>query len=180
VAPARAGDSSRAAKLTGITLGAVVAVAAVVFAATQIFGSDEPKPAPNVTQEPTTSADAGAGGGGGDTSAADARPDTVVAILNGTPTQGLARSASDKLIAEGYSDETGMVRTGNNSDQQLQDSKVLFAPGQRRQARDVATILGISARPEAVDESTLAVANGVGGGGDSADVVAVLGLDQAP
>jgi hypothetical protein len=57
---------------------------------------------------------------------------------------------------------------------------VLFAPGQRRQARDVATILGISARPEAVDESTLAVANGVGGGGDSADVVAVLGLDQAP
>jgi hypothetical protein len=183
VAPARAGDSSRAAKITAITLGSIVAVAAVVFAATQIFGGDEPTPAPNVAQEPTSSADAGSGGtgGGGRTDAADARPETVVAILNGTPTQGLARSASDKLIAEGYSDETGMVRTGNNTpDQQLQDSKVLFAPGKRRQARDVASILGISARPEAVDESTLALANGVGGGGDSADVVAVLGLDQAP
>jgi hypothetical protein len=180
VAPARAGDSTRAAKLTGITVGAIVAVAAVVFAATQIFGGDEPTPAPNVTQQPTSSADAGASGGGS-SSAAEARPETVVAILNGTPTQGLAKSASDKLIAEGYSDETGMVRTGNNTpDQQLQDSKVLFAPGKRRQARDVASILGITARPEAVDESTLALANGVGGGGDSADVVAVLGLDQAP
>jgi hypothetical protein len=183
VAPARAGgDSSRAGKITAITLGAIVAVAAVVFGATQLFGGDEPTPAPNVTQPPASSADAGSGGngGGGDTTAADARPETVVAILNGTPTPGLAKSASDKLIAEGYSDESGMVRTGNNSDQQLQDSKVLYASGKRRQARDVAEILGISARPEEVDESTLSVANGVGGGGDSADVVAVLGLDQAP
>ena len=182
VAPARAGDSSRAGKITAITLGAIVAIAAVVFGATQIFGGDEPTPAPNVTQPPASSAAAGSGGngGGGDTTVADARPETVVAILNGTPTQGLAKSASDKLIAEGYSDESGMVRTGNNSDQQLQDSKVLYASGKRRQARDVAEILGINGRPEEVDESTLSVANGVGGGGDSADVVAVLGLDQAP
>ena len=154
----------------------------LAFGATRIFGGDEPKPAPNVAQEPSSSADAGTGnGGGGGTSAADARPDTVVAVLNGTPTQGLAKGAGDKLIAEGYSDATGMIRTGNNTaDQQLPESSVLYAPGKRRQARDVASILDISARPKAVDEGTLAVANGVGGGGDSADVVVVLGLDQSP
>jgi len=182
--PARraSGDSSNAGRITAITIGGIVVVALLAFGATRIFGGDEPKPAPNVAQEPSSSADAGTGnGGGGGTSATDARPDTVVAVLNGTPTQGLAKGAGDKLIAEGYSDATGMIRTGNNTaDQQLPESSVLYAPGKRRQARDVASILDISARPKAVDEGTLAVANGVGGGGDSADVVVVLGLDQSP
>jgi LytR cell envelope-related transcriptional attenuator len=172
------GGSSRAARITAITLASIVALGAVVFAATQIFGSDEENPAPNVAPQPTSSA--AAGGGGGAPSAAEARPETVVAILNGTPTQGLASQARDKLTGEGYSEDTGMIRTGNNTDQQRQDSAIYYAPGKRRQARDVASILGISARPEAVDQDTLALANGVGGGGDSADVVAVLGLDQSP
>jgi LytR cell envelope-related transcriptional attenuator len=103
-----------------------------------------------------------------------------VAILNGTPTEGLASSARDKLVAKGYSDDDGMIRTGNNTDQQRQDSAVFFAQGKRRQARDVASILGISGAPQAVDEDTLALANAAGNGGQSADVVAVLGLDQSP
>jgi hypothetical protein len=172
------GGSSRAARITAITLASIVALGAVVFAATQLFGSDEPNPAPNVAPQPTNSA--GAGGGAGAPSAAETRPETVVAILNGTPTQGLASQARDKLTGKGYSEDTGMIRTGNNTDQQRQDSAIFYAPGKRRQARDVASILGISARPEAVDQDTLALANGVGGGGDSADVVAVLGLDQSP
>jgi hypothetical protein len=44
----------------------------------------------------------------------------------------------------------------------------------------VATILGISATPQPVDADTLALANAAGNGGKSADVVAVLGLDQSP
>jgi LytR cell envelope-related transcriptional attenuator len=170
--------SSSAARITALVLAGVVVVAALAFGATQLFGGDEPKPAPNVTQPPQSSADAGSGGAG--PTAAQARPDTVVAILNGTPTEGLASGARDKLVAKGYSDQEGMIRTGNNTDQQRQDSAVFFAPGKRRQARDVASILGITAAPQAVDEDTLALANATGSGGKSADVVAVLGLDQSP
>jgi hypothetical protein len=176
------GESSRTARITGLVLAGVVALAAVVFAATQLFGGDEPKPAPNVAQNPSSSADAGTDGGDGGTAAspAAARPKTVVAILNGTPTEGLASGARDKLTAKGYSDAEGMIRTGNNTDQQRQDSAIFFAPGKRRQARDVASILGISGAPQAVDPDTLALANATGSGGKSADVVAVLGLDQSP
>jgi hypothetical protein len=149
-----------------------------VFAGTQIFSGGKPKPAPNVAQPPAGTTSAGTGGGS--TSVVNARPQTVVAILNGTPTEGLAGQARDKLTAKGYSGDQGKIRTGNNTDQQRQDSAVFYAPGQRRQARDVASILGVSANPAAVDENTLSLANGVGGGGASADVVAVLGLDQSP
>ena len=88
----------------------------------------------------------------------------------------------DKLIKAGYSDATGLVRTGNNTDQQRQDSAVFFAPGQRRMARDVAHILGISAKPEAIDPDTQALANNTGEGaaGHETDVVVITGLDQSP
>jgi hypothetical protein len=173
------GDTSRTARITAITLACIVALVAVVFAATQLFGGDEPKPAPNVAQEPSGSATPGSGGGSGPT-AAEARPDTVVAILNGTPTAHLASGARDKLVGKGYSDADGMIRTGNNTDQQLQDSAVYYAKGQRKMGRDVASILGITAAPQAVDDDTLALANATGNGGKSADVVAILGLDQSP
>ena len=174
------GGSSSAARITALTLTGVVVLAAIVFAITQLFGGgSSQKPAPNVTQPTQSSAKTGGGGSSGPT-AAQLRPDTVVAILNGTPTEGLASGARDKLIAKGYSDTDGMIRTGNNTDQQRQDSAVFFAPGKRKQARDVASILGISASPQAVDPDTLALANATGTGGKSADVVAVLGLDQSP
>jgi hypothetical protein len=74
-----------------------------------------------------------------------------------------------------------MIRTGNNTDQQRQDSVVLFAPGERRMARDVAEILGITTRPEAVDADTLALADNTGdnAAGHETDVVVVAGADQA-
>jgi len=173
------GGTSSAARITALTLTGVVVLAAIVFAITQLFsGGSSPKPAPNVTQPPQSSAKAGSPSAG--PTAAQARPNTVVAILNGTPTEGLASGARDKLISKGYSNTDGMIRTGNNTDQQRQDSAVFFAPGKRRQARDVATILGVSAPPQAVDPDTLALANATGTGGKSADVVAVLGLDQSP
>jgi hypothetical protein len=112
----------------------------------------------------------------------DQRPNTVVTVLNGTATDGLAGAVRGKLVAQGYSDEVGMIRTGNNSDQQRQDSVVLYAPGKRRMARDVSQILAIRGRPQAVDEDTLALANNTGdnAAGHETDVVVVAGPDQAP
>jgi LytR cell envelope-related transcriptional attenuator len=170
---------SRAARVTAITLASIVAVGALVFAVTQVLGggSDKPATAPNVAASPNGSASPQAS-----TDVSSQRPDTVVAVLNGTPTQGLAGATRDKLLKAGYSDATGLVRTGNNTDQQRQDSAVFFAPGQRRMARDVAEILGITATPEAIDPDTLALANNTGDGatGHATDVVAIVGLDQSP
>jgi LytR cell envelope-related transcriptional attenuator len=183
-APARrdSGGRSRAGRITLITLGGIVGLAVVIFGAMQILGGDggeKQKPPANVAEQPN--ATPGGGGGNPAVDVADQRPDTVVVVLNGTATDGLAGSLGDKLKAEGYSDEPGMIRTGNNTDQQRQDSLVLYAPGQRRMARDIAQILGITSRPEAIDDDTLALANNTGdsAAGHETDVVVVAGADQA-
>jgi len=153
----------------------IVAVAVPVF----LLGGDESAPpTPNTTAEPTT---AGGSGGGAGQSAVAARPETVVTILNGTPTEGLASQTRDKLIAEGYAEDQGMIRTGNNTDQQRQDSVVLYADGKRRQARDVGAILGITSF-EAVDAETQALADATDAtnSGRSSDIVVILGGDQSP
>jgi hypothetical protein len=175
----RGDGSSRAARITLYALGGVVAAALVVFGATQLLGGgDEPKRStPNVTESPSASP-----GGGTTQTAAEQRPDTVVVVLNGTGTDGLASSLAGKLVAKGYSDQEGMIRTGNNTDQQRQDSAVLYARGMRRMARDVAQVLGITTPPEPVDPDTLALANNTGSSatGHETDVVVVAGADQAP
>ncbi len=179
--PARDG-SSRAGRITAMTIGGIIVVALLAFAATQLFGGggNEPKAAPNVAQSPTQTSDSSSGGNA--TSVSDQRADTVVTVLNGTPTQGLAGTTRDKLLKAGYSDAVGMVRTGNNTDQQRQDSAVFYADGQRRMARDVAQVLGITARPEAIDPDTQALANNTGDGaaGHETDVVVIVALDQSP
>jgi LytR cell envelope-related transcriptional attenuator len=146
-----------------------------------VLGGDDSEPPPNTTAEPTSEASTGGGGGGGGQAAATARPETVVTVLNGTPTEGLASQSRDKLIAEGYSDEQGMIRTGNNTDQQRQDSVVLYADGERRQARDVGAILDITAL-EAIDPETQALADATDAtnSGQPSKVVVILGGDQSP
>jgi hypothetical protein len=159
----------------------VLVLGGVAFAGTQIFaGEEEPEPAPNRPTETAGGPSSGSTDGGSDRAAA-ARPETVVVVLNGTPAIGLAADRGEKLIAEGYSDEPGMVRTGNNTDQQRQDSIVLFRSGERRQARDVATILDIDTI-ESIDPETQAFADLTDETGRdlTADVTVILGLDQAP
>ena len=51
-----------------------------------------------------------------------------------------------------------MIRTDNSDDQSRQDSLVLYAADERRQARDVARLLDIS-RTEQIDEETQALAD---------------------
>jgi hypothetical protein len=159
----------------------VVIIAVAVFAAMQVFGGDEggqQTSAPNVTTDPQPTPEGGRGSGGAEVAAA--RPETVVVVLNGTPVQGLASDKSDELVAAGYSEDEGMIRTANNTDQTRQDSVVFYADGQRRQARDVASVLGIE-RIDPADDETQALANSTDETQAlAAEVTVVLGADQTP
>ncbi len=172
-------EPSRAGRVTLYTLLAIAVAAVAVAVPVFLLGDDDPAPVPNTTAESTP--DAATGGGGGGTEAVAARPETVVTVLNGTPTEGLASQSRDKLIAEGYSDEQGMIRTGNNTDQQRQDSVIFFADGERRQARDVGSILDIT-QLEAIDPETQALADATDAtnSGQPSKVVVLLGSDQSP
>jgi hypothetical protein len=172
-------EPSRAGRMTLYTLLAIAVAAVAVAVPIFLLGGDDPAPAPNTTAESTPGA--ATGGAGGGTEAVAARPETVVTVLNGTPTEGLASQTRDKLIAEGYSDEQGMIRTGNNTDQQRQDSVIFFAEGERRQARDVGSILGIT-QLEAIDPETQALADATDAtnSGQPSKVVVLLGSDQSP
>ena len=162
-----------------ISLLAVLVIGAGAFGATRLLGGEDPAPPPNRTADPANETPQPTGDGAA--SAEDTRADAVVAVLNGTVITGLASGTRDKLVAKGYSEEQGMIRTGDNTDQQRQDSVVLYAEGERRQARDIATILDIDAI-EQMDEETQALANNADttGSGESVDVAVITGADQSP
>ena len=126
------------------SVGIVVLAAVVAFGATQISRRRRPQPARPTRPSSPAARPATARRRRRRPSAA-ARPDTVVAILNGTPTDGLAGALRDKLVAEGYSDRAGMIRTGNNTTSSARTRWSCTRSGKRRQARDVAQILDISA-----------------------------------
>ena len=158
--------------LIGIVVLAVAIFVPVYF---MVLSGDDTEPPPNSLAEPggTPTSEAGAG-----ERAAAARPEKVVVVLNGTSVEGLASGERDKLIAAGYAD--GMIRTDNSDDQSRQDSLVLYAADERRQARDVARLLDVS-RIEQIDEETQALADSSDDTGTlPADVVVVLGTDKAP
>jgi hypothetical protein len=171
----RSDDGSR----TGLyTLIGIVVLAIAIFVPVYFMvltGDDETTPPPNPIAEPggTPTSEAGAG-----ERAAAARPEKVVVVLNGTAIDGLASGQRDKLIAAGYAD--GMIRIANSDDQSRQDSIVLYAEDERRQARDVARLLDIS-RMEEIDEETQALADSTDESGTlPADVAVVVGTDKAP
>ena len=167
-------DNSRTGLYTLIGI-VVLAIAIFVPVYFMVLSGDETTPPPNPIAEPggTPSSEAGAGEG-----AAAARPDKVVVVLNGTSIDGLASRERDTLIQAGYAD--GMIRIDNSDDQSRQDSLVLYAADERRQARDVARLLDIS-RMEEIDEETQALADSSDESGTlPADVVVTLGTDKSP
>lgn len=167
-------DNSRTGLYTLIGI-VVLAIAIFVPVYFMVLSGDETTPPPNPIAEPggTPSAEAGAG-----ERAAAARPDKVVVVLNGTSIDGLASRERDSLIQAGYAD--GMIRIDNSDDQSRQDSLVLYAADERRQARDVARLLDIS-RMEEIDEETQALADSSDESGTlPADVVVMLGTDKSP
>jgi hypothetical protein len=169
----RDGDS-RAGLYTLIGI-LVLAVAIFVPVYFTVLSGDDTEPPPNTTADPAATPTVD---GGGSERAIAARPEKVVVVLNGTAVDGLASGERDKLVAAGYAE--GNLRTDNSDDQSRQDSVVLYAPDERRQARDVARLLDIS-RMEEIDEETLALANSSDESGSlPANVVVVLGSDKAP
>jgi LytR cell envelope-related transcriptional attenuator len=176
--PRRTSRPQRDDSRTGLyTLIGIVVLAIAIFVPVyfMVLSGDETTPPPNPIAEPggTPSAEAGAG-----ERAAAARPDTVVVVLNGTSIDGLASRERDSLMQAGYAD--GMIRIDNSDDQSRQDSLVLYAEDERRQARDVARLLDIS-RMEVIDEETQALADSSDESGTlPADVVVMLGTDKSP
>ena len=113
------------------------------------------------------SADAGGGGERSDRRRAAINPANVsVAVLNGTLVPGLAAQIGDRVERFGF--RLGTV--ANGSDQQRQESVVMFSPGHRREAIAVSRKLKIPQR-ERVDAESQALA------GD-ATVVVIAGADR--
>jgi LytR cell envelope-related transcriptional attenuator len=93
----------------------------------------------------------------------------VVAVLNATATSGLARSASAKLTAAGFS--PGFV--GNDA-RVRETTAVLYARGDRDQALEVAKVARVKRKAvRAMDPGTRALV------GADAQVVVAVGSDQA-
>ena len=159
-------------------VGILVLVAAIfVPVYFMVLSGDDSAPPPNPVADPGASPTADTGAGG---RTAEARPEKVVVVLNGTPVDGLASDFRDELLAAGYSDEQGMIRIDNSDDQARQDSVVYYDEDERRQARDVSRLLDIS-RTDQIDEETKALADSSDETGTlPADVVVVLGADKSP
>jgi LytR cell envelope-related transcriptional attenuator len=146
----------------------------------QVLGDDDPAPPPNRATEPVGGPVEDGGGNGASRRLAAARPETVVVVLNGTTINQLAANKREVLIERGYSDEEGMVRTDDATDQARQDSLVLFSSGAQRQARDVAGILDIDS-VERIDPDTQELADLTNPSGElPAEITIILGTDQAP
>jgi hypothetical protein len=171
-APARVPHSKTTIAVLIVVGALVVGVAA--FAATKIFGGgggNEPARVTNNKVTPVT----GAGTSAPRRRAAATPETTTVAVLNGTPIPGLAASTADQLVGDGYKKDN--IATGNNTDQQRQQSLVLYRRGARRQAANVAKILDIRTL-QPVDAETQALANNAGKG-KTADVIVIVGGDKS-
>jgi hypothetical protein len=100
---------------------------------------------------------------------APARASTVVTVLNGTGVTGLARQVMNRITRLGY--HQGAVTNATSSQQR---STVAYASGYRAAARQVASLIGVSAAPVRLDATTIAAA-----GDPPPDVVVVVGADKA-
>jgi hypothetical protein len=95
------------------------------------------------------------------------RGGTTVAVLNGTTTPGLAATVSDQLSRGGF--KRGNVT--NAADQQQSTTAVLYAPGYKGAADEIAQLLKLkSVQP--IDAGTQAIA------GSDAHIVVMVGTDR--
>ena len=95
------------------------------------------------------------------------RNSTTVAVLNGTTTPGLAATVSDQLSRGGF--KRGNVT--NAADQQQSTTAVLYSPGYKSAADQIAQLLKLkSVQP--IDPGTQAIA------GSDAQIVVTVGTDR--
>jgi hypothetical protein len=164
-------------RIAGIAVAAVLGVAAIAFAATQLLGGDD-TPAPSNTVGETIAQPASDAGSGSDepsstTASGESRaqdPSSVnVAVLNGTTVAGLAAEIARSIEEAGY--VRGTVT--NSPDQSRSATIVSFREGSRSAALKVAQQVGVgedAVRP--LDPSDAVIA------GEDADVVVVVGADR--
>lgn len=164
----RAGGPGRGILIGG--LAGVVVLAAIVVLVTQVLGGDDGTTVPNTTK-PVPHTRAASNG--------PAKADTVVVVLNGTTSPGLAGDTKDKLEQAGYSADNIPAVTSN--DQTAQTSTVYYARDRRHQGMTVARALDIDA-VEPLDSDTQALAEQSQDAETSAkaDVVVIAGADQTP
>jgi hypothetical protein len=101
------------------------------------------------------------------TGASVQRGNTTVAVLNGTTTPGLAATVSDQLSRGGF--KRGNVT--NAADQQQSTTAVLYAPGYKTAADEIAQLLKLKS-VQAIDPGTQAIA------GSDAQIVVTVGTDR--
>ena len=153
--------------MLAVVLGGLAAVAVAAVLVTQIGGGDDK----GADSEPNTVGQTTADDGG---SSAAPRPlnreGTTVSVLNGTTVTGLARGAMNRVLERGYRE--GIVVT--NTDQTVPETIIQFAEGSRRQALDVARIVGVDrAALKPLDQNARVL------GGADASVVVIVGADSA-
>jgi len=158
-----------AARRRGILLAGagLLLAAAIAFAVVEI-SSDS---GGTGTARPAAKAKAKRGGAQG---GAFSRGSVTVAVLNGTPTAGLANQVATELVREGF----GRGAVTNAQDQQRSATVVAYLPGHRSAAREVARALRIPAAVEPVDPDTRAVACPPPGA-CKATVIVTVGSDRA-
>jgi hypothetical protein len=150
--------------------GVLIVGGGAAFGIVQLVGEDEGGGAAQQAPDERAGGETPGGGGGGEQSErrrVAVNPANVnVAVLNGTLVPGLAAQIGDRVERFGF--QLGTV--ANGSDQQRQESVVMFSPGHRREAVVVSRRLKIPQR-ERVDPESQALA------GD-ATVVVIAGADK--
>jgi hypothetical protein len=172
--PPRRETSTRSVVLTGLLV--VVVLVLVVFAGVKLLGgggsggTTAGKP-----QIPVVSPGATANPGSGSKktakpAATPSRGTTSVAVLNGTPSEGLAANMKDRLLTSGYID--GNVSAANDpTNTSRAASAVLYKRGASAQGKDVARVLDIKdVKP--IDAATQGVA-------PTKSVVVEIGADKS-
>lgn len=147
-AAGRPPGDGRARRRSILLIGAgLLLAAAVAFAVVQLTsGSNE-----GGGTAPAAKAKVKQGGGQG---SSFSRGAVTVAVLNGTPTAGLANQVATELVRRGF----GRGAVTNAQNQQRSATVVAYLPGHRRDATEVARALRIPAAVEPVDPDTRAVA----------------------
>jgi hypothetical protein len=145
-----------------IVAGVLIVGGGAAVGVMQLLEEDEPP-----AQQP-----AAANGDQGEEAGEQRRPARIdpsqvtVSVLNGTTVTGLATQIADRLEQAGF--QRGNVT--NFTEQARNESVVLYAPGNQREARAVANRLKIN-QIERIDAGTQVLAG-------NASVVVVVGADQ--
>ena len=122
-----------------VVLIGVLVVGVVVVGLSQVLGGSDS----TTSSKPTQTAQAGGSGKG-----------AIVAVLNGTPINGLAGQVAAELKKDGF--RQGRIATAGN--QQEPTTLVAYMPGHAVDAEDVAKALGVKSNVVAADEKVQAIA----------------------